>query len=593
MESKVARRAARLLAAALAVGALVTAIPGLGLARMVEAVTGYAEFGYAPEQCAIKTTSARAINGDPVRVCQYDFNTTSAFFGGHEGWPLLDSSAEFHFSLPDAGITFAACCEGDDVFPAFSTPAFGPVVAGDPLSGASTSTAIHNGTKYADVVETARVRGTGADGYTLTYAVTNTSGAPLRLRPLVDMTGYGYYPPAMSATAGPRILTLRSADAGGVVTLGESAVDGSPAPTSYTGGAYEEIWEYDDPSGPPLDNTFHPMSDELWGYETRAALAWPIQTLAAGATGRWSVNVGLGQPREVQLKARAGEPQAGGTLTVDASVIDERGVAGGQLRWLASGRTDATEGVATLDAAGRAALTLPVGDGGTYVVAWYDVNRNDEVDIDEAVNYGEIWATPRPGVDPTPTPSPIPTAEPDDEPVPTATPTPNPIVRATPTPPAAAPPAAVRPTSALVSIAFKRTYKVKGCASKTVQLQLKAGTKVLVKRNVKLSKKCQANTTFRVERSKLGSAKKVTIQLKFKGKTKRYTLSVPAQQLSRTASAQSAVCAASLKSGGGCNSSGAESAALCKLSAARALPGRTIRSLSGSGRIAAAGRCAE
>lgn len=582
MESRMVRTVARLLAGALVLGALATAIPGVGVAKIVGALTGYADFGYAPEQCGVPTDYARAINGEPVRVCQDAWNTTYGFFSGHEAAPIWESEAELHISLPDVGVTFAACCDGDGTYPAFSTPAFDPVVGGNPLSGAARKAATFNGTTYAQVVETARPTATG---YTLTYAITNTSTAPLKLRPLVDMTGYGYYPPAMSTAAtGPRVVTMRSADAGGVVSLGESAVDGSLAPTSYTGGAYEDIWEYDDPSGPPLDNTFHPMSDEYWGYDTRVALAWPQRTLAAGETGRYSVNVGLEKAREVQLKLRGAAPVAGGSITVDASVLDERGVSGGTLRWAVYGR-ETREGTAVLDANGRATLTLPVLDGSSSVYAWLDRDADGELGIDEPASSGTIWATPR--FTPTPTPSPTP-------PAPTPIPTPPGVLPGpTPTPTAPVVQPKPQPRSTVASIAFKRTYKVKGCANKTVQLQLKVGSKVLVKRNAKLNKRCQVNTTFKVDRAKLGSAKKVTVQLRFKGKTKRYSLAVPAAaQASRTASAQSSVCAESLKSGGTCSSSGAESAALCKLSAARALRGRTSRSESGSGRMEAASRCA-
>src|SRR4051812_29914606 len=105
-----ARRVARALAVVLATGGLVSALPGIGIARALRAVTGYADLGYVPEQCGEPTKSARAINGDVVRVCQSTSNWTTGFFAGHESYPLAMAGARLYLSLPDVGVVFSGCC---------------------------------------------------------------------------------------------------------------------------------------------------------------------------------------------------------------------------------------------------------------------------------------------------------------------------------------------------------------------------------------------------------------------------------------------------------------------------------------------------
>ena len=157
------------------------------------------------------------------------------------------------------------------------------------------------------------------------------------------------------------------------------------------------------PPVPRSTTPFHPMSVELWSYERARrsrgrSRRSPRARRAARASNVGSRTAARGASSE---PARA-EPQAGGTLTVDASVIDERRVASGQLRCAGVAVAPSDEGVATLDAPVTRRSRLPVGDGGTYVVAWYDVNRNERKSTSTSRQHtATIWATPRPACGPT------------------------------------------------------------------------------------------------------------------------------------------------------------------------------------------------
>jgi hypothetical protein len=90
-----------------------------------------------------------------------------------------------------------------------------------------------------------------------------------------------------------------------------------------------------------------------------------------------------------------------------------------------------------------------------------------------------------------------------------------------------------------VNISFKSGYQTGGvprsraCKGK-VTLTLKRGKRTLGTKKVKLNRKCDYRTTFRVRRSRIGSAKKLTVVVRFHGNlpylaptTNRFSVKVP------------------------------------------------------------------
>src|SRR4051812_49225076 len=166
MGNDVARVAARVLAGALVVGAVLSAVTGDGLARVVGAVTGYADFGYVPEHCAAPSRTARAIDGSNVRVCQDVYNTTYGFFAGHDVSGLDWSYADLHLSLPDQAAVFSCCNEDEGAWARFAPPTFDDVVANRGT--------MH--TKGGALVEVAQTSLPTASGYAVLYSIKNVSG---------------------------------------------------------------------------------------------------------------------------------------------------------------------------------------------------------------------------------------------------------------------------------------------------------------------------------------------------------------------------------------------------------------------------------
>jgi N-acetylneuraminic acid mutarotase len=134
--------------------------------------------------------------------------------------------------------------------------------------------------------------------------------------------------------------------------------------------------------------------------------------------------------------------------------------------------------------------------------------------------------------EPTPTPSPTATA--------TATPvvpTPQPTVALTATPRPIATPEPAKP-SVWVRIPFRGGYSTGGIARAkacygTVRLTLKVKTKTLATARTKLNRKCDYKVTFKVRRTKLGSAKRLTVVVRFGGNrylsktSNRFSVRVP------------------------------------------------------------------
>jgi hypothetical protein len=115
------------------------------------------------------------------------------------------------------------------------------------------------------------------------------------------------------------------------------------------------------------------------------------------------------------------------------------------------------------------------------------------------------------------TPTPTPTAQP-----PVATPTPNPVPKPGPR----------------IEIAFRSGYSAvglprrKACKGR-VSLQLRKGKQVLVRRTVKLDKRCRYAVTFSLRRTRVGSARTLTVVARFHGNrylgatTNRFKVRVP------------------------------------------------------------------
>lgn len=421
----------------------------------------------APDlDCRTLSPEARMVDSGALRVCQSEWSVTGAYFGGHLASPLAESTAALQLTLADSGL------------PLFTSDAeLAPVVAGDPFAGVSRYTAGAGEQTYLQITETARVA-PGVPGYTLTYAITNTAGTPLKIRPLVDLSGYGDSAPALTTTAAPRTLTIASPISGGFVRLRET----SPAIAGYTGGDFDEI-DY----GPALDNTLHPTRS---GPTTGVALAWDPVTLAAGGTATYSVAVDVAQPREILLDLLPDQLVSNPDVKFTAKVADERVRAGSTVRFALSG----VGGSAALAADGTSLLTVPVPVGNHDLVAWFDADNDGLRDADEPQTRGNIQLPFRP--------------QPIFIPAPPAW-----------NPPPAPPKAPVLPD---LTVPFKATYKVKGCAGKKVQLRLKQDSRVLVKRTVKLDRRCRVNTTFKVRASSVSNPKRLKVELRLRGKSKTY-----------------------------------------------------------------------
>jgi hypothetical protein len=115
------------------------------------------------------------------------------------------------------------------------------------------------------------------------------------------------------------------------------------------------------------------------------------------------------------------------------------------------------------------------------------------------------------------------TSSPPTDPEPTATATPQPS-EATPTPTAVpAPAATATPTpattpSARVKFSYSSRFTPARSCRGTVTVALKAGTKTVATKRVKLDGKCRFKVSFDVTRRSLGSATKVTLTAKAAGK---------------------------------------------------------------------------
>lgn len=440
----------------------------------------------APDQdCKALSPAARMIDSGALRVCQSEWNLASAYFGGHLARPLADSVAELHVALPDKQVTFAATCCDDATFPLFSDAVLDAAVGSTPFTGVSRYTAPGN----LQIIETARVSA-GASGYTLTYALTNTSGAPLKLRPLVDVSGYGTGAPTLTPAASPRSVTMTNPIEGGSVRLSESVVDGSPPAAGFTGGDYEDVIVYDDPDGDSLDDAVYPT---YTGADTRIALAWSQTTLAAGATARYSVELAVTPAREIQLDLPSGQLVSDPVTKFNVKVTDERLAAGGLARLEVENGAGGSAPLAA-DGSGQLAITVPVGT--SKLTAWFDADNDGTRDADEPETVGFTQLTYRPA------PIFIPAPPAWNLPAPT--------------------PAA--PSQTAVTVPFKATYKVKSCAGKTVQLRLKNGTTVLAKRNAKLDKRCRVKTSFKITLAQFRSPEKLRVELRYRGKAKTFKL---------------------------------------------------------------------
>ncbi len=180
------RSLGRGLALLLVVGAVLSAVTGDGFARVLGAISGYADFGYAPEACGTSTSVARAINGEKVRVCQDTYSTTSGFFAGHELTGVGYAFADLRVSLPDQQVVYS-CCNAQENW--FSDAIFEPLVPGAGTIHSDAGT-------FVRVAQTARPT---ASGYTVVYAITNLTQSPLHVRPAASMSGYYWDTPVVDA----------------------------------------------------------------------------------------------------------------------------------------------------------------------------------------------------------------------------------------------------------------------------------------------------------------------------------------------------------------------------------------------------------
>jgi uncharacterized repeat protein (TIGR01451 family) len=136
--------------------------------------------------------------------------------------------------------------------------------------------------------------------------------------------------------------------------------------------------------------------------------------------------------------------------------------------------------------------------------------------VSSALSSTQITATLPTDPDPTATPTATATPLPSE---PTATPTPTPIATAGPTP----------TLSSRLTFAYTGRFSPARSCRGTVTLALKAGTKTLATKRVKLDSKCRYKVDFAVLRGRLGVAKKVTVTAKAGTRTASRQLIVPAR----------------------------------------------------------------
>lgn len=392
---RITRRVARLLALALVVGGLLTVIPSVGSAGLFQNGHGYADF-MLPQDCG---PYGQTINGDVVRACGTSQHLSYGYFVGHDEWPLSRSTVDLWVSLPNDGRT-VNCCYASGAYSSWTYPNFDPVTVGNPTVGVTRASL----PGYLALTKTIRVA-TGQRGYTLTYTITNTRGADVRIRPLAYIDHYGYENPTVNPGAGGRSFTLRDRDWGGAVTFSESRVDGAEAVRGYlVGGWSERLHTYVTPAGPALPSQI--FDDQTW--YTQVAYDWPAITLKAGEVRRYAVNVALSQPRDIVLKLAGGAPTATAPTVVSATITDDRSLTGKVVRWATTGRGQAA-GAAPIDASRRATFSIPGVQGYQKLRAYVDVDGDGYRDYNEQDATAIIWA-------PVPPPAPAPTVAPPPPP---------------------------------------------------------------------------------------------------------------------------------------------------------------------------------
>ena len=497
------RIVARGLALVLIAGAMLAALNDTGFGRMLRNAVGYADFGYVPQECATSRSSARAINGDAVRVCQFSWGATSSWYVGHKWYPIGDAIVRMHVSMPDAGylFSFGAWDSGaGGLWRPFTQPVFGSVLAGNPISASDSFSAWDNGSRYLDVVRTSRIA-RSAHSYTLSWQIRNTTGSTQRIRPLVSSSSYGYGIPSWTTGAPPRWLQVRNPNAGGSITLGETSYGGSPAVVGFTSGDWQRTNAATTPAAAALDNQLH--QDRLEdGSLSAMSLAWPVRSLAPNATATYSVTVALSPARELNIGLAGAAPTGDAPTVLAARIVEDRPLAGRFVRWRVLG-AGGPSGAAPIDANKRATFAIPAGAGARDVSAYVDTNGNGLQDEHEPGESGTIFA---PAAAPAP-----------------ATPTP------TVAPPPPPPPPVVTPTRVVVTLGYFlnksrfRTFSVKdvpagstvtakcpkGCARKTFTKRKARGTvslKTLVGR-----KRIKTGTTITVTVSKPGQIAAVKI----------------------------------------------------------------------------------
>ena len=96
------------------------------------------------------------------------------------------------------------------------------------------------------------------------------------------------------------------------------------------------------------------------------------------------------------------------------------------------------------------------------------------------------------------------------------------VTETSPAPSPSPAPTVARPPSTVVEIAFKSGYSAVGlprsraCRGK-VTLELRRGKTVLDRAATRLDRRCRYRVTFRARRSRIGSAKTLTVTVRFHG----------------------------------------------------------------------------
>ena len=274
------------------------------------------------------------------------------------------------------------------------------------------------------------------------------------------------------------------------------------------------------PDAPALDDTLHDDAGYVFPGDSEMAVAWAPVTLAAGATGRFSVTIGLSKPRELMLSLHGAAPVADAPTLLDARVTEDRAIAGRHVYW--DVYRGGAHGDAIIGADGNALLSIPGASGQRYVRAFVDTNGNGIEDDDEPADSGWIYA---------PKPEPQPTETETATPAPTAT-----EIPVTPVVPQVAPTAKPFLDSPL-HIPFNKTLKVKAsrrakACKGSVTVAVLDRKRVLQRRSVKLTRRCAVKTTLTVPHSVLGSVRKLTVVVtpprkNHYLKTTRFTIGVP------------------------------------------------------------------